>query len=75
MGPYLAQPNIEKTRYKAENVKLKLRFGRCEMQGTTSIMKDGVEQWKMLQSLNWALEMETQFLVYLTAMEVHAGKI
>lgn len=33
MGPYLAQPNLEKTSYKAENLKLKLRFARCEMQG------------------------------------------
>lgn len=38
MGPYLAQPNLEKTTYKAENIKQKLRFARCEMQGTATSM-------------------------------------
>jgi hypothetical protein len=37
MGPYLAQPNKEKARYKAESSKLKLKFGRCEMQGKKEI--------------------------------------
>jgi hypothetical protein len=39
MGPYLAQPNTEKIRYKAENNKLKLKFGRCEMQGKDKFTK------------------------------------
>ena len=33
MGPYLAQPNTEKVKSKAENSKLKLKFARCDMQG------------------------------------------
>lgn len=41
MGPYLAQPNKEKTRYKAENGKLKLRFSRCEMQGNSPVIQAG----------------------------------
>jgi hypothetical protein len=38
MGPYLASPNLEKATYKAENLKLKQRFARCEMQGNPSAM-------------------------------------
>lgn len=49
MGPYLAQPNLEKTSYKAENLKLKLRFARCEMQGNLHSMQAGEEIWKMQQ--------------------------
>jgi hypothetical protein len=52
MGPYLAQPNLEKTSYKAENLKLKLRFARCEMQGNLNSIQVGEGIWKMQQYHN-----------------------
>ena len=39
MGPYLAQPVKEKVASKAENAKLKLKFARCEMQGTLADLR------------------------------------
>jgi hypothetical protein len=59
MGPYLAQPNKEKARYKAENAKLKLRFGRCEMQGTPSTIQAGGALWRTQPSRNWTSGMAT----------------
>lgn len=34
MGPYLANPVLEKNSSKGENGKLKMKFARCEMQGS-----------------------------------------
>ena len=36
MGPYLAQPVLDKMTFNAENAKLKLKFARCEMQGKST---------------------------------------
>lgn len=46
MGPYLAQPVLEKATSKGENAKLKLKFSRCEMQGNNQISQVGADQWK-----------------------------
>ena len=37
MGPYLAQPNVDKHTNKGESFKNKIRFSFCEMQGKVSV--------------------------------------
>jgi|JI6StandDraft_1071083.scaffolds.fasta_scaffold259146_2 hypothetical protein len=53
MGPYLANPVLEKIESKGENSKLKMKFARCEMQGIKRYTQDGGERWKMLPYLSW----------------------
>jgi hypothetical protein len=52
MGPYLAQPATDKAKFQAESNKLKLRFARCEMQGTEGVTKDGDGLWRIPPSQN-----------------------
>ena len=46
MGPYLAQPITDKTKAKAENQKLKLKFAKVEMQGKELLREGGGEAWR-----------------------------
>lgn len=52
MGPYLANPVVDKIETKGENTKLKMKFSRCEMQGSFEVTKDGGGLWRMLLYLN-----------------------
>lgn len=70
MGPYLANPVLEKNESKGENAKLKMKFARCEMQGRLKVTKDGEEPWRMLLYQNLTLETQTLFLVFSMVTEV-----
>ena len=52
-------------------MKLKLRFARCEMQGTSTTTKVGAGLWKMQPFHSWILAQETPSSEFSTATEVH----